>query len=396
MKICVIMQEVQTLGGIQRVVTTMLNELVRNDKFILYIIAPINKKNYCLFYIDKEIRQINELDFGIPESFLNNILIKLNRRIRLFGHNIFSKYLNEAYFPREKIRSMQKFIRDEEIDVLIGAGVNRSILAAKIAKGLDVKCIAWMHSTYYGYFGQPLKEGFGLRNLFNEYSVEFDSLIVLTDYDKEVFSKNLKRYSKTPFVLHNPITVQPNLPKKKEKNKILFVGRLNKKTKGVEFLIPVMKKVLDKIPDVTLDIIGDGEDFEYLENQIASNNLENHISLRGAINYVEDYYQEASLLISTSHVEGFGLVITEAFAFGLPVVSFENTGPREIINHGINGYLVPHYNLELFANYIIELLSDEKKWKDFSIRAIERSKDFSLEVAINKFISNLETINSEK
>ena len=106
----------------------------------------------------------------------------------------------------------------------------------------------------------------------------------------------------------------------------------------------------------------------------------------GRIDDVKKYFLESSIFVSTSRWEGFGLVITEAMECGLPVVAFDNSGPKEIINKNeVNGILVPNHDIEIFAEKLFELINNEKKRKSISYNAILRAKDFNVKNIIKEW-----------
>ena len=103
------------------------------------------------------------------------------------------------------------------------------------------------------------------------------------------------------------------------------------------------------------------------------------MELSGEHTEVQDYYCDASIFISTSRFEGFGLAVTEAMECGLPAVSFRTDGPSEIINDGVNGYLIEKYSVEQFADALERLMEDSDLRKKFSENAIMRAKDFHMD-----------------
>src|SRR5699024_4738402 len=114
-------------------------------------------------------------------------------------------------------------------------------------------------------------------------------------------------------------------------------------------------------------VAGDGADKDTFNQMIKENYLEDKIILKGSLKSEElvDLYKSGSIFISTSRWEGFGLVITEAMSFGLPIVSFNNSGPREILKNGQYGILVEQDNVEEFSRKVNELVQDRIIRKSF-------------------------------
>ncbi len=88
----------------------------------------------------------------------------------------------------------------------------------------------------------------------------------------------------------------------------------------------------------------------------------------------------SSILALSSRYEGFGLVILEAMACGLPVVSYAcPCGPKDIITDGIDGFLVPDGDEIILAERICRLIEDEELRKRMGAAVFERTKDFTLD-----------------
>jgi glycosyltransferase involved in cell wall biosynthesis len=95
---------------------------------------------------------------------------------------------------------------------------------------------------------------------------------------------------------------------------------------------------------------------------------------------VEEEYLKSSILVQPSRTEGFGLVLVEAMACGLPVVSFDcENGPRSIISDGENGFLVPLFDIELFANRIMQLIASQDLRKSMGEKGRKKSQQYKIE-----------------
>ena len=96
---------------------------------------------------------------------------------------------------------------------------------------------------------------------------------------------------------------------------------------------------------------------------------------------VEAEYLKSSILVQPSRTEGFGLVIVEAMACGLPVVSFDcENGPRSIITDGEDGFLVPPFDIEMFANSLMRLMKDDKLRTSMGVKGKQKSLQYSIDV----------------
>lgn len=146
--------------------------------------------------------------------------------------------------------------------------------------------------------------------------------------------------------------------KQNESKNLLFVGRLVQ-AKGLEYLIEAFKLAHEINPDLSLTIIGDGDQKNIINESINSYQLGDNVTLVGWVNpnQLEDYYRQAMAVVVTSVVAEAGpLVILEAFSHGRPVIAFDVGGCNEIIDDSVNGILVEPFDVNGLAVAINDLV----------------------------------------
>ncbi|RKR06053.1 glycosyltransferase involved in cell wall biosynthesis [Kushneria sinocarnis] len=183
----------------------------------------------------------------------------------------------------------------------------------------------------------------------------YNKVVFLTDRDLENFS-DTARFVQIP----NPTPFSDiALPRQQPVNKTaLAVGRLTAQ-KGFDLLVPAWKSFVESHPGWKVVIVGEGEDRPALEKMIADNGLQDSCVLHGQSQDIESFYREADLMLMSSRFEGLPMSLIEAQSFALPIVSFDcETGPREIVNHGKDGYLVPTFDTYAFAQAISAVVDD--------------------------------------
>lgn len=138
--------------------------------------------------------------------------------------------------------------------------------------------------------------------------------------------------------------------------RLITVSTLNKR-KQVDILIESMPVILDKLPGTTLHIVGYGEEERSLKRLVSKLDLEQHIFFEGPASQLEvaEHLQNSALYVSASRTETFGVVYVEALACGLPVVALDSGGVRDMVEHGVNGYIVNEE--KKIAKYILKALS---------------------------------------
>jgi glycosyltransferase involved in cell wall biosynthesis len=159
---------------------------------------------------------------------------------------------------------------------------------------------------------------------------------------------------------------------------LLAVGRLAKE-KNFRALVEAFAAMAPRHPEWDLAILGEGPEREALVGRIRQSGLESRIFLPGRLGNVGEWYEHADLYAMSSLFEGFPNTLVEALAYGVPAVSFDcDTGPRDIIRHGIDGYLVAPGDAAAFADSLERLMGDERLRAMLAGRAVEARERFSV------------------
>ena len=156
---------------------------------------------------------------------------------------------------------------------------------------------------------------------------------------------------------------------------ILCTGELNK-NKNQKTVIKAMGKIVRKLPETKLLLAGNGPEKENLEQQIYEEHLQDNIILLGYVTELENYVYIADLIVSASFREGLPLNIVEAMYSGKPVVTSKNRGHKELVEDGVNGYLVSADDSEAFSDKIIRLGKDPALCAKFGERGREKSEKY--------------------
>ncbi len=205
-------------------------------------------------------------------------------------------------------------------------------------------------------------------------------------------------------VIYNPLTSINheqnivNLPLDIGLNKKLIVamGRLVKQ-KNFNLLLSAFHKIADKHPDWQLLIIGEGELRDQLEEFRDKLGLTTQVFFTGRINNPFPILKKSEIFVLSSRYEGLGMVLLEAMACGLPIVSTDcPSGPSEVIRDGIDGILVPNEDVSALSIAMDRLMSNEEQRKRLAIRAPEVKQRFGLEKIVAQWEALINELVQEK
>ena len=152
---------------------------------------------------------------------------------------------------------------------------------------------------------------------------------------------------------------------------LILTGRLVR-IKRIDVFLQAVKNVAEKIPDVRAVIVGDGKLRDELHSLSMDLGIDSNVSFIGYQDDIENWLCKSKVFVLTSDSEGLSLSMMEAMMCGLPVVVSDVGDLADLVEDGVNGYLVPRRSPELFAARLIELLTDARKLEAFS-QAAHRS-----------------------
>lgn len=187
-----------------------------------------------------------------------------------------------------------------------------------------------------------------------------DGIVFQTNDAKNYFDKKIQDKS---VIIHNPVylTKQSYSLCENPDNRIVAVGRLSEQ-KNYKLLISAFNEIKDEHPELTVEIYGEGELREELQNEIDSCDLTDRVKLMGAFPDVLDRIYGARLFVMTSLYEGMPNALMEAMCLGIPVVCSNCPcgGPKELILDGENGFLFNNNDkIDLIKKIRLAMSSDK-------------------------------------
>lgn len=310
------------------------------------------------------------------------------------GHNVYLITIgtnNNQYAIKQKVKYV--YIPDRSHGV--SRIVTRYYDIKSILRGIkpEVTINFWFQSAYlcaamskrttgallYSERGDPSdKEYTGLLGFVRKISSHRISRFVFqSQAAKRCFSKKIQERS---VIIPNPVIIDEDICQKKEERKktIVTIGRLHPQ-KNHELLINAFGMIAKQIPDYSLEIYGEGELKDKIEDLILNLGLGERVYLKGVSTNVLSSIRNASLFVLSSDYEGMPNTLLEAMAMGIPCIStdYKPGGVSEIISNHYDGEIVPRSNKELLAESMIKLIFDEEKRNLYSQNAKKKMEEFN-------------------
>lgn len=361
-------------GGMERVLLNKVRWLAAAGHEI--IVVTTDQQDRPTFYdFPTEVRLI---DLGINYSLDN--FEPLYKRI--------PSYLRKRRMHRH---CLTELLMRECPDITISLYPSESSFIPEIKDGS--KKILELHFNRYFRLQYGRK---GLTGLIDRYrsrkdesiARKFDSFVVLTEEDKTYWG-NMPNISVIPNAAL-PMPLKSDCTAKR----IIAVGRLDYQ-KSFDRLINVWEllKKNSASEGWRLDIFGQGEWLDMLEEMIQSKGLSDSTKINVPTDEIAKEYAGSSILAMTSHYEGFPMVMIEAMSAGLPVVTFDyKCGPRDIISDGIDGLIVTDGDLNAFATALLGLMADDNRRKQMGSAATMIIDRYSEERVMLQWTSLFEKI----
>ena len=218
----------------------------------------------------------------------------------------------------------------------------------------------------------------------------YDRYVVLTHGDQD--SWRLKNCIVIPnFSNYKPETEHPNPLSARQ---VIVLARLMPQ-KRIDLMIRIWAKVAREFPDWQLTVLGEGMQMEELKALAVAEGVSESFRMPGAVRDVTSYLEQSSILCLTSEYEGFGIVLIEAMLKGLPVVAFEYVGVRDIIEDGVDGYVVPFGDVDAYAARLRQLMASAEVRRRLRDNALVSVRKFDKEAVMQRWVELFHTLTSK-
>lgn len=378
LKVCYVVDHINTVGGVQRVVKLIADELSKEYNVTILCEEPVEiveKQKTRL-----EIKTIESLHISAHDrNLFEKTLGKINAYTGVLNNKWFREMHAKALYP---VRVRNKWIEIlNDYDIVIAVQGHFSILLGLIAKELNCKTIGWQHSSFCAYFRTKKMYSWKCDTLAKAAIPQLDAYLVLNEEYKKDFKQE---FDLDVEVMYNPKSFSSQVKSQLVSKTFLAAGHLIK-AKGFDRLIEAFSIFSGQNHEWNLKIYGEGSDIFKLEEKIRINDLEERVHIHPYTKHIEDCFLEASVYVLSSRWEGMPMIILESLEMGVPVVAFNIQAISPLVTNNVEGILVKDGDINALANAMYEMTRyfDSGEIIKYSENAMLKAQKFDLDIITN-------------
>ena len=355
-------------GGIEKAITSLANSIC--DIYEVEVVSTYKLYDEPVFKLNKKVKV----------SYLIENLKPNHKELKEAFKSFICKQIGTTLkILRLRKNKMISFIKKCNSDIIISTRDIHNRWLGKYAKANILK-IGWEHNHHNNNNKYIKKVVNSVKNL--------DYFVLVSESLKDFYAKKLNNTKCKCIYIPNSLD---EIPSKLDTKNIISIGRLSKE-KGYVDLIEVFKYVSLKYPDWKLNIIGDGLEREKIEERIKTYKLENNVILHGYRDkkYINKQLSKSSIYVMSSFTESFGIVLLEAFSYGIPCVAFDCAqGAHDLISNNWDGYLISNRDKEKMAKKIIDLIKNDNRRIIMGNNAHKKSLKYTSDIVKKSWIDIL-------
>ena len=334
------------LGGAQRVTYNLINWLRENTEAEVHLIVCSNHQDTECFDLS-----------NIPHTIVSG--------------GVFSR-----------IGGIRRVLKKRKPDILVTMGVPQAMFDVPACGGLGIRHVISERNDP-AHFG-----GKAIVRVISRFLMRFaDGYIFQTREARDYYGG---RIAKNSTIIPNPLFNTDKMPLKRYEGgntkTIVSVGRLHRQ-KNHHLLIMAFKKLAEKYPEYKLVIYGEGPERTNDEKLIESQELDEKVFLPGAVSDLFNKIYDASLFVLPSDFEGMPNALMEAMALGVPCISTDCPcgGPRELIESGENGILIPVGDESALVDSMIQLICNDEKREELGQNAMQIRETHNIDTVCRRW-----------
>lgn len=349
MKLLYITNGINGAGGLERVLSVKASYLAENYNYDVSIL--------CLNDSDK------------------NPFYTFSSKVKTYSIAVAGNPIQYLFAYKKEIQRVVKEVQPDVISVC-DDGL-KGFFVPKLL-GTNIPIIYERHASINLNTNHSIK-GKLTRSLMQSQLKYFSKFVVLTP-------SNIKEWKgNNNIAIPNPLSFESQLGNPLDQKKVIVVGS-HSYNKGYDLLLKAWKEVVIHHPDWQLNIYGKIDIEQQFVKLATELGLQNRVRFFEPVIDIKQKFLESSIMVLASRSEGFGMVLIEAMACGVPCVSFNcPSGPGDIINDGEDGFLISPENIQEMASKIISLMDNANLRKEMGSRASENVKRYEPEIIMSQW-----------
>ena len=357
-------------GGTERVVSVKANYFADVLGYDVTVIVTEGKNGNSFFPLSDKVKVIN---LGLNFEELWNISFFRKTLLYLHKQRKYRKLLTKELMSIRPDITITTLRREINFINSINDGskkIGEQHLSRTNYRKIDSRFSKYYEKIFFWWWKDRV-----VSNL-----LKLDKLIVLTN-DAVAEWPELTNIRMIP----DPLSIKVNGSSSLTSKRVITIGRYSYE-KGYDILLRIWSVVEKKSTDWQLDVFAMGDPTPYVKMMDDLSIDKKRCHLHSSVVDVEEEYLKSSILVQPSRTEGFGLVIVEAMACGLPVISFDcENGPRSIVTNGEEGFLIPTFDIELFSSRLVQLMNDVDLRKNMGAKGRKKSRCYQIESVGNRW-----------
>ncbi|MFI1400211.1 glycosyltransferase family 4 protein [Streptomyces sp. NPDC020681] len=362
MKVSFLIHTVYGIGGTIRTTLNLAEELVNRHE--VEIVSVFRHRDVPLFTIDPRITVVPLVDTRV-NSPTNEKEHPFHLQPAEFFPQSEARYKEYSRLTDDRVR---EHYAASDADIVVGTRPGLVAYAAQFAPDGAVR-IGQEHMTHNHHKA-------ALRAEMYEHLAAVDAFVTVSEGDAAVWRQKMPLPGTRVLAIPNSVPEPQVAPSDGTGKVVVAAGRLATE-KQYNVLIDAFAKVTVQRPDWVLRIYGGGDQRPKLRDQILRMGLHNKVHLMGPHSPIEPEWAKGAIAVSTSRHESFGMTLVEAMRCGLPMISTDcDYGPREIIEDGVDGLLVPVGDVRAIVDALLRLIDDEELRRRLGTAARENARRF--------------------
>ncbi|MGM9737057.1 MAG: glycosyltransferase family 4 protein [Candidatus Cryptobacteroides sp.] len=374
-------------GGMERVLVNKITWLRKHTDWEILVVTTDQKGRDVFYPVPEGVRMV-DLDINYSDDN---------------GQSFIRKTL--GYFRRRRLhrKRLTELLMAERPDVVDCLYPGECSFVPDIKDGS--RKVMELHQSKLFHFQYNRSGLMGMADRYRARTDErlvrrFDRFVVLTEEDAQMWgeipgmwvipnaAKDICGGIRPNVGVKSSLVADSESNKASDARRVIAVGRLDYQ-KGFDRLIDAWALVQKdgRFAEWRLDIFGQGEWKEMLEKKIQNLGLEKSAGLNAPVKNIVAEYASSSMLVMSSHYEGFPMAMVEAMSVGLPVVTFDyKCGPKDIIDDGRNGLLVKEGDIKGLADAMMSLMASPATLSRMSVEARKVTEKYSEEKVMGMWV----------